>query len=150
MSQSLSNVLIHTVFSTKNRSPIFKDLTLRTETHHFLAGAAKTLDCFPVAVGGVEDHVHLLTTLSRTQTIADFVKETKRVTTRWLKQEKQIEGFQWQAGYGCFSVSESNKEAVIQYILKQEEHHKTMTFQDEYRKICEKYRVNLDEKFVWE
>jgi REP element-mobilizing transposase RayT len=150
MPQSLSNVLIHTIFSTKNRAPLFKDLTLRIETHSFLAGTAKSLDCFPVAIGGVEDHVHLLTTLSRTQTIADFVKETKRVTTRWLRQQKQIDDFQWQAGYACFSVSESNKEAVIHYITNQEKHHKKMTFQEEYRKICEKYRVNLDEKFVWD
>jgi putative transposase len=150
MPQSLSNVLIHTVFSTKNRTPAFTDHTLRTETHSYLAGVAKTLDCFPISIGGVEDHVHLLTTLSRTITIADFIKETKRVTTNWLKKEKQIENFQWQAGYGCFSVSESNRESVIQYITNQEEHHKTMSFQDEYRKICDKYRVNLDEKFVWE
>ena len=106
MPQSLSRILIHTVYSTKDRLPFLRDPEFRGETHAYLAGCAKALACLPVRIGGTEDHVHLLTTLSRTITVADFVKETKRKTTLWVKEKTGHQDFSWQAGYGCFSVSE--------------------------------------------
>ena len=81
MPQSLSKVLIHTIFSTKSRQPYFKQISFRGELHSYLGGVARSLDCQPLRIGGVSDHVHLLTTLSRTVAIAEFVKEVKRVST---------------------------------------------------------------------
>ena len=114
MPQSLSKIYIHTVFSTKNREPFLSDDALRDELHAYMGGIAKQLDCYPIRVGGTADHVHLLTVLVRTRTVADFVKEVKRVSSAWL-HEKGVSGFKWQAGYASFSVSESMLETVLKY-----------------------------------
>jgi len=127
MPQSLSKIYIHTVFSTKNREPFLSDTSLREELHAYMGGIAKQLDCHPIRVGGTADHVHLLTTLARTKTVADFVKEVKRVSSLWL-HEKGISGFKWQAGYASFSVSESRVESVEKYVSSQEEHHGKVMF----------------------
>ena len=136
MPQSLSRILIHTVYSTKDRLPFLLDPELRDETHAYLAGCAKSLDCLPVRIGGTENHVHLLTTLSRTVTVADFVKETKRNTTLWVKEKTGHQDFSWQAGYGCFSVSESQLPVVAKYIDKQEEHHRKAHFRTNTGSFC--------------
>ncbi|MFO1483677.1 MAG: IS200/IS605 family transposase [Verrucomicrobiaceae bacterium] len=151
MPQSLARVLIHTVFSTKGREPAFLDTAFRSEVHAYLGGCAKALDCLPIRIGGVADHVHLLTTLSRTMSIAEFVKEIKRVSTNWIQERGGMFcQFHWQAGYGCFSVSESNVEAVTRYIERQEEHHRKITFQDEYRELLRRRGQAWDEAYVWD
>ena len=151
MPQSLARVVIHTVFSTQGREPVFQNAAFRDELHAYLGGCAKTLDCLPLQIGGVEDHVHLLTTLSRTITIADFVKEVKRVSTGWIQTRGGLfRQFHWQAGYGCFSVSESKVPAVIQYIQGQEEHHRQQTFQEELRRILSAHGQAWDERYVWD
>ncbi len=151
MPQSLSRILIHTVFSTKNRQPFFSDPDVRSEMHAVIGGMVKKLGCQPIRIGGMPDHVHLLTTLSRTLSVADFVKETKRASTDWIRQrDEQLSGFHWQAGYGVFSVSESNAAAVEEYILNQYEHHRATTFQDEFRAFCQRHRVDLDERYAWD
>ena len=149
MPQSLANVLIHTVFSTKHRQPFLRDPDLRDEMHRYLGGAAKTLDCQPLTVGGVDDHVHLLTTLSRTLTIADFVKEVKRVSTVWAQGKGQPR-FHWQAGYGAFSVGQSEVERVRTYIHNQATHHAQVSFQDEFRKVLAAHGLEWDERYVWD
>ena len=110
----------------------------------------KEQGCVSASVGGYEDHVHLLVGLSRTITIAKLVEELKTATSKWAKREKRIAVFSWQSGYGAFSVSHSNVESVDQYIRAQQEHHKRMTFQDEFRRICEKHGVGLEERYVWD
>jgi len=150
MPQSLARVLIHTVFSTKNREPLLRDSAFRDEMHSYLGGCAKMMDCLPVRVGGVEDHVHLLTALSRKVTLAEFVKEIKRNSTLWAKGERGQLEFGWQAGYGCFSVSESQVQAVSRYIENQEEHHRKITFQDEYRELLRRHGEKWDERYVWD
>lgn len=150
MPQSLSNVILHVVFSTKNRVAFLSERPLREETQHYLGGVAKSLKCQPLIVGGVEDHVHLLVTLSRTIAIADFVKEIKRVSSTWLRKEKGNPMFQWQSGYGVFSVSESQLHAVRSYINNQHKHHKKMTFQDEFRLLLKKHNLQFDEQYVWD
>jgi REP element-mobilizing transposase RayT len=151
MPQSLSRVIIHTVFSTKHREPVFTDIPLRLELHAYLGGCAKTLDCLPIQIGGVSDHVHLLTTLPRTLCIADFVKEVKRVSTGWIRDHgTKFAGFHWQAGYGCFSVSESQIPTVARYVENQEEHHSALSFQDEYRELLRRHRQLCDEAYVWD
>ncbi len=151
MPQSLSRVLIHTIFSTKNRKPYFGDIEFRRQLHSYLAGTAKSLGCQPIRIGGVSDHVHLLTSLSRTLSLAEFVKEVKRVSTGWIQQRRQIhKNFRWQSGYGAFSVSESKVAEVIRYIERPKEHHRTVTFQEEFRELLRRHRVGFDERFVWD
>lgn len=151
MAQSLSAVYLHLIFSTKNRAPWLADVDLRAETHAFLGGVSKQLDCPPVIVGGVADHVHLLARFGRGVTQSDWVKELKRVSSKWIKgQDGSFDDFGWQKGFGIFSVSPSALEAVEGYIRNQEEHHRKVTFQEEFRKFLTKHRIDWDERYVWE
>jgi REP element-mobilizing transposase RayT len=150
--QSLSAVYLHGIFSTKNREPWLLDRTLRDETHAFLGNVSNKLDCPPVIVGGVADHVHILARLGRTITQSDWIKELKRVSSLWLKDKDPLRmaGFAWQAGFGVFSVSPSMLESVEKYIHGQEEHHRKLSFQDEFRQFLEKHRMTWDERYLWE
>ena len=150
MPQSLSAVYIHLVFSTKHRQPFLRDQILRQDLHSFLGGTSKTLDCPPLLVGGVEDHIHLLARFGRTITQADWVKELKRVSNQWLKEHAGFANFQWQGGYADFSVSQSNLEQVKRYIANQEKHHRKLSFQDELRKLFTKHQMDWDERYVWD
>ena len=151
MPQSLSRIYLHFVFSTKDRQPWLKRADLRKELFGYIGATLKKLDCVPVEIGGVEDHVHLLCLFPRTRSVAEVIKETKRVSTNWLQdQASDLQGFRWQAGYGVFSVSQSNVPTVIQYIRGQEEHHRKMTFQEEYRAFLKKHAVDFDERYVWD
>jgi REP element-mobilizing transposase RayT len=151
MPQSLANVIVHIVFSTKNRKPFLRDSVFREEMHRQLGGASKTLDCPPIIVGGTEDHVHILARQARTISLADWIKEIKRTTSLWIKErDKRFEGFQWQAGYGAFSVSQSNVEQVVAYIRDQEEHHRRFDFKTEFRRLLERHGIEYDERYVWD
>src|SRR5437764_5045637 len=117
MPQSLARILVHTVFSTKERRPFLRDLSLRQELHRYLGGILTNLDCQPIIVGGVEDHVHLLCALSRTCEAAAMVKEVKRGSSLWLKTKSpDLQEFAWQGGYGIFSIGFSQIESVRDYI----------------------------------
>jgi REP element-mobilizing transposase RayT len=151
MPQSLSAVYIHLVFSTKDRRPLLRDKTTRDALHAYLGGVSKQLDCPPLLVGGVEDHIHLLARFGRTITQAEWVKELKRVSNLWLKERgRDYADFEWQGGYAGFSVSQSNLEQVKQYIAGQEEHHRKIGFQDELRALLRKHDMEWDEKYVWD
>lgn len=124
MPQSLSNILVHIVFSTKDRVPFLRDPILRLEMHAVIGGTSKSLNCSPIIVGGVEDHIHLLAQQARTISLSDWVKELKRVTSIWAKNRSpEFTEFAWQAGYGAFSVSHSQTPIVSKYIQNQESHH---------------------------
>lgn len=148
MPQSLSAVYIHLVFSTKERRPYLRDNATREALHAYLGGISKTLDCPPIIVGGVEDHVHLLARFGRTITQAEWVKELKRVSNLWLKGKGQP--IQWQGGYAAFSVSQSNLEAVRTYVADQAAHHQRLSFRDELRALLRKHDVDFDERYVWD
>lgn len=151
MPQSLSSVYLHLVFSTKNREPFFLNPGIRSEVHSYLGGISKQLDCPPVIVGGVEDHVHLLARMGRGISQSDWVKEVKRVSSVWIKTRcPDMPNFGWQSGYGVFSVSSSNVEAVRIYIAGQEEHHRKKSFMDEVRTLLGKHGVEWDERYVWD
>ena len=151
MPQSLSAVYIHLVFSTKNRRPFLPDREKRAELHAYLGGVSKTLECPTLIVGGVEDHIHLLARFARTITQAEWVKELKRVSSLWLKeQDPTFDDFHWQGGYADFSVSMSNLDQVIEYIANQELHHQKMSFQDELRAMSRKHGIVWDERYVWD
>ena len=150
MPQSLSAVYIHLVFSTKHRQPFLHDGSLRDNLHSFLGGTSKTLECPPIIVGGLEDHIHLLARFGRTITQANWVKELKRVSNLWMKEQGDFKKFEWQGGYADFSVSQSNLEQVKQYIANQEKHHRKRSFQDEVRGLLKKHRIDWDERYVWD
>ena len=151
MPQSLAKVLVHIVFSTKNRSPFLSDKNVREEMHAYLGGTCNNLDCPVLTVGGVADHVHILCALSRNLPIAKVVGDMKRGSSKWIKTKgRMLTKFAWQIGYGVFSVGQSEVERVRQYIVGQEDHHRKKTFQDEYRSFLKEYGVNYDERYIWD
>jgi REP element-mobilizing transposase RayT len=151
MSQSLAKILVHTVFSTKDRRPLLRGVALREELHRYLGGILANHDCQPLIIGGVEDHVHILSTLSRTCEASEMVKEVKRGSSLWLKTKgPDLGDFGWQNGYGIFSIGYSQVEAVRNYIAGQEEHHRKVTFQDEFRELLRRYEIEFDERYVWD
>nr|AFI78504.1 transposase IS200-family protein [uncultured bacterium ws156A7] len=151
MPQSLVQLYTHLVFSTKYRKPFLKDDGLRENLHAYLAGACKNLESSSLIVGGVEDHVHILCRLSKTISVSVLIRELKRESSKWVKSESPgLTMFQWQNGYGAFSISPSHVEDLKRYIANQVEHHKTETFQDEFRRLCRKYGIEIDERHVWD
>jgi len=151
MSQSFSDVCIHLVFSTKKRRRYFQRPEIRDGIQAYLGRVSNELDCPSLGVGGVEDHVHLLCRFSRTITVANWVKELKRISNLWLKQQDEaFADFEWQGGYAVFSVSHSNIERVKGYIARQEQHHRKISFQDELRALLRKHAIEWDERYVWD
>ena len=150
MPQSLARLHIHLVFSTKNRERIITD-DVRSPLHAYMATVLQNLACAPVLINSVEDHAHLLFDLARTISISQAVEDVKKSSSKWIKtQGPEFAGFAWQAGYGAFAVSESNVETVRAYIANQREHHRTKTFQEEYRAFLERHNVAFDERYVWD
>ncbi len=151
MSQSLSKIWTHLVFSTKGRYPFLLDSTVRQNLHAYLAKTLKANNCPTLIVGGVYDHVHALFVLSKTHSIADIVWAIKRESSKWVKaQGPAWKKFHWQNGYGAFSVSQSHIELVEKYIRNQEKHHRRKTFEDEFREFLKKYDIAYDERYVWD
>ena len=151
MPQSLAKIIVHTVFSTKERRPFLNDKALREELHRYLGGILSHLDCQPIIVGGVEDHVNLLATLSRTRQPAEMVKEVKRGSSLWIKERDQtLQEFGWQNGYAIFSLGFAQIKEVRDYIAGQEAHHRQASFQEEFRALLRRYDIAFDERYVWD
>ncbi|MCI0485680.1 MAG: transposase [Blastocatellia bacterium] len=150
MPQSLAKVLVHIVYSTKRRHPWLRDEEIRRQLYAYKATILRNnVDTPALIIGGFEDHIHALCLLSRKFAIKDVIEEAKTETTKWIKKQgPQYADFHWQSGYGIFSVSESNVEQVKRYIANQAEHHKKMSFQDEFRKLCKRHGVEIDERYV--
>ncbi len=147
MSQSLVQIYAHLIFSTKQRRPFLRKQNRLQRMHAYLFGACENLRCSPIAVGGVEDHVHILCRLAKTVCVSDLVRDLKRESSKWVKTEyPELAAFQWQTGYGAFSISPTHVNQLCQYIATQEEHHKTVSFQEELRRLCQKYGVEIDER----
>jgi REP element-mobilizing transposase RayT len=150
MPQSLAKVYLHVVFSTKNREPVLLD-EWRDELYRVIGGTANNLGCQSLIVGGMPDHVHILFQLGRTITIADAVGKIKSTSSLWLNQTHgSLTPFHWQSGYGAFSVSQSNVEAVRTYIQNQAQHHAKQSFQDELRDWLRRYEIEWDDRYVWD
>jgi REP element-mobilizing transposase RayT len=151
MSQSLAQIYLHIVFSTKDRQPYLRDKATRARTHTYLAGICSNAGSPAVVVGGVEDHVHILCRHSKNTAVVAFLGELKRDSSKWIKQQAaSLTAFYWQAGYGVFSLSPSHINALKQYITNQDSHHRRVSFQDEFRRLCMKYGVAIDERYVWD
>ena len=151
MSQSLVQNYQHIVFSTKNRVPVLPDPEARQAMHAYLAGACRLADSPALVTGGAEDHVHILCRLSKHIAIIKFLQNIKRESSKWAKTNgPKLDCFQWQSGYGAFSVSPSHVAELVRYIQNQEAHHAAETFQDEFRRILGKYGLEWDERYVWD
>lgn len=148
MSHSLSKLWIHTIFSTKDRHPFLNE-KICSEVHAYIAATLRNLGAIVGEIGGTEDHVHILCCLPRTFSMAKLIEEIKKSSSQKIKA-CGITNFYWQGGYGSFSVSQSEVETVTRYIKKQKEHHRKMSFQEEYKKFLEKHHIDYDEKFLWD
>jgi putative transposase len=150
MAQSLSYMLVHLIFSTKDRRPLIAP-ALRTELNAYLSGILENLHCPPVIVNGVENHVHLLFFLARDLSVSQAVAKVKANSSRWMKTKAPaLADFSWQRGYSVFSVSKSNFTAVRAYIAGQEEHHRRVSFMDEVKKFLDKHDIKYDERYLWD
>jgi REP element-mobilizing transposase RayT len=150
MSQSLVKNLIHLVYSTKHRQPLIPK-NHRVQLYAYQAGIFMEWDSPAVVIGGVEDHVHSLFSLSKNHPLKKIVEEVKKGSSRWMKLDgPENQNFHWQAGYAAFSVSQSNVVEVKQYIDDQEDHHRKLTFQDELRALFRRHGIAFDERFVWD
>ncbi|MGD0709779.1 MAG: IS200/IS605 family transposase [Bacteroidales bacterium] len=150
MSQSLTKLYVHIVFSTKHRSRVLVP-EIQPALFAYFGGICNNLECYPIKIGGYIDHIHILCMLSKKITLISLLQEIKTGTSKWIKtQGKQFSEFHWQDGYGAFSVNPSQINIVADYISKQNEHHKKGTFQDEYRNFLEEYKVDYDERYVWD
>jgi putative transposase len=150
MPQSLTQLYAHLIFSTKNRKP-FLDDDIRPRVHAYLATIIRDLDSPYVVVGGVADHVHILFDMGKMHAPVEFVENVKRESSKFVKTlGKQYKEFYWQRGYGVFSVSPTHKSDAEAYVRNQEEHHRTKTFQEEYREFLKRYGVEFNEEYVWD
>jgi putative transposase len=151
MPQSLARIWLHIVFSTKERRSYLQNAEIREEMFRMPGHHAKGAGCPPARIGGWTDHVHVLCGLSRTVTIAELVEVLKRETSKWIKKRAADLGtFHWQNGYGAFSVSQSIVDQVIEYIDRQSDRHRHMTFQEEFRALCTKHNLQIDERYAWD
>jgi putative transposase len=149
MPQSLSSVLVHLVFSTKNREP-FITPRVETELHPDMATIFRELKSPSLAIDGTSDHLHVLFSLARVVAIADLVEGVKTESSKWIKKKGlEFRNFHWQSGYGAFSIGQSQVQSLKRYIQNQKRHHRRVTFQEEYRKFLS-YEIDYDERYVWD
>jgi putative transposase len=150
MPQSLSSILIHLIFSTKNREPFITE-AIEKELHPYMATSFRSLKSPSLTIDGTTDHVHILFSLSRVIKIADLVEEVKTDSSKWIKTKGvEFRNFHWQRGYGAFSIGQSQVPALKRYIARQKIHHQRVTFQHEYRKFLKSYGIEYDERYVWD
>jgi putative transposase len=150
MSQSLANIIVHLVFSTKNRRPLLRD-EHREQMHSYITGILKNQNSPLIEINSVNDHVHILFVQSKNHAPAKIVEQVKTGSSTWIKTvDLWYSDFAWQSGYGEFSVSPIHVESVRDYIRNQAAHHKEEDFQTEYRRFCEKNGLPMDERYAWD
>ncbi|HJZ82719.1 MAG TPA: IS200/IS605 family transposase [Pyrinomonadaceae bacterium] len=150
MPQSLSSILIHLVFSTKNREP-FITPAIEAELHPYMAKIFREHNSPSLIINGTADHIHALFALGRTIAIADLVEELKTGSSKWIKTKgREFRNFHWQRGYGAFAIGQSSVAELKSYIINQKQHHRRISFQDEFRKFLRLYDIDFDERYVWD
>ncbi len=147
MPQSLIKIIVHVVFSTKDRVRMITP-AIEPRLFGYISAIIENNGAKMIIAGGDADHIHILISVGRVD-IAELIGDIKRETSKWMKQQGSKK-FYWQRGYGAFSIGRSQVPAAKRYISTQKEHHKKQTFQDEFRQLCRKYEVDLDERFCWD
>jgi REP element-mobilizing transposase RayT len=150
MPQSFACLHTHLIFSTRQRVPML-DIDLLPRLYQYIGGVLRAEGCMLVAAGGTSDHVHLLASLTREIAVADALRVIKTNSSKWIHETDPARGgFAWQSGYGAFAVSYSHLERVKSYLARQAEHHRTMTFQEEFRAFLERHHIAFDERYLWD
>jgi REP element-mobilizing transposase RayT len=151
MSQSLVKNLVHLVYSTKHRQ-LWIPEGVRDRLFEYQAGIFRKWQSPALVIGGVEDHVHAMFSLSKNFAMKDVVEEVKKGSSKWMKTSDGTgnKDFRWQAGYAGFSVSQSKADDVRKYIENQMEHHQKVTFQDEVRALFRRHQIEFDERYIWD
>lgn len=150
MAQSLAKIILHVVFSTKGRKNIIPE-QLRKELHAYIAGIIRFLGGEAYRVGGTNNHIHIACLIPRTLTVSKLLEEVKKSSSAWMKtKEPQCKFFSWQAGYGAFSIAQSQLSTLVAYIENQIEHHKSRTFKDEFIEVLKRYEIDYDNRYLWE
>jgi len=150
MPQSLTQLYVHIIFSTKNRYP-FIQKGVEQELYAYMGETITRLGGIPFKINGTNDHIHILTTLPRTVPISKLVEDIKRNSSRWIKGKGQIyQYFSWQRGYTALSVSPSVKTVTMKYIANQKEHHRKRTYTAELLEFLRRYNIQYDEQYLWD
>jgi REP element-mobilizing transposase RayT len=150
MPQSFASLHHHLIFSTRHREPVL-DGDLLPRLYQYIGGILRAEGCMLVAAGGISDHVHLLASLTREISVAEALRVIKTNSSKWIHEtDPARDGFAWQSGYGAFAVSYSHLERVKTYLARQAEHHRTMTFQDEFRAFLKRHNIAFDERYLWD
>lgn len=147
MPHTYTNLLFHIVFSTKDRIPFIKS-DLEERLYEYIGGTIRGLGAICLEIGGVEDHIHILVKLKPTLNISKFLEKLKPSVTKWARSIIHPK-FEWQDGYGAFSIGESQIPAVRKYIRNQKEHHKKQSFEDEFKSMLTQAGIEFDEKYLW-
>ena len=148
---SHQQLLYHIVFSTKERRPFLEDTDFRQGVWSYMAGTASNIGGHALRIGGYIDHAHLLLRIPAKIAVADFIRQLKANTSRHINKERGNHWpFHWQDGYGAFTVSRSNVDAVIDYIDNQMQHHSKRSFQDEYLRMLADHGIEYDLNYLWE
>ena len=149
MAQTLTRLLVHVVFSTKDRRKLIVP-TVEADLHSYLGGICRKRESPALAIGETENHVHLLISLSKNIALSDLMMGVKKDSSKWIKEKgEEFREFYWQDGYGAFSVGESQVGAVTEYIRGQKDRHKTQTFEDELVALARRYGVAFDPRYLW-
>ena len=150
MPQSLAKIYLHIIFGTKDRKDIIPNI-IKKALYAYIAGVCNDKDSHACRIGGTGNHIHIACTLPRTITVSKLLEEIKRASSIWMKeQDSDNDDFAWQAGYGVFSIGQSQLDALVAYIDNQETHHETSTFEEELVALFDKYEVKYDPKYVWQ
>jgi len=143
---SYTRLLCHIVFATKNRAPLIDD-AWAADLCAYLAGAIRGIGGHPLEINAVQDHVHMLVDVKAVIALSEFMSKLKANSSAWAKAKRK--GFSWQPKYGAFSVSESQVEIVRKYIRNQQQHHRKMAFDDEFRKLLRAHGIEFEEEHLW-
>jgi putative transposase len=150
MPQSLVKILVHIVFSTKNRADLILP-KIENDLYSYINGIVENNKSKLILANGTTNHVHLLVSLGKTIDISELVGDIKRDSSKWVKEKsKNFQNFYWQEGYGAFSIGQSQISDVMKYIANQKEHHQKKDFKDEFRALLRKYEVEYDERYIWD
>jgi REP element-mobilizing transposase RayT len=149
MASTLTNLLCHIVFSTKNREPNIPP-SLQSELDRYIGGIIQNQGCQPLQIGGMPDHRHIVLAIRPDLSVSEVVRTIKSNSSKWINEQHETQGsFTWQAGFGAFSISSSQMDVVREYVRNQETHHRKMSFQQEYLAFLKKHEIAYDERYLW-